>query len=207
VTRSRRFGLFLLLASICLPLAPLPVMAGDKQNDSAQPALRIDSVQADFSQEKRLKILVRPLLAKGLFVFQAPGNLRWEYLSPVHSLLLLHQGKIRKFGEHNGQMVEEPGFQADAMQVMLAEISTWLDGNFQDSETFTARFENKKSVLLTPKQEGLRALISRIELRLSEQPGLLDTVTIFEGPDSSTRLRFSHARLNQPLAESLFTQP
>ncbi|MCF6188451.1 MAG: outer membrane lipoprotein carrier protein LolA, partial [Desulfobulbaceae bacterium] len=154
-----------------------------------------------------LKILVRPLISPGRFFFPAPADLRWEYTTPFRSVLLLYGGRIRKFTERNGALVEEQGLQLDAMQVVLGEISGWLDGRFTDNAAFTTEFKDEKIVVLTPKSEGMRSFIRRIELKIADQAGLLDSVTIVEGPGSSTRLTFSHGVLNQAVAESLFTTP
>jgi hypothetical protein len=93
------------------------------------------------------------------------------------------------------------------MQVVLGEISGWLDGSFTDNASFEASFENDRTIILIPKEKSMRAFISSIELGLAEQPGLLHSVTIFEGPESFTKLIFSHAVLNQSIPDTLFTAP
>lgn len=193
----RRLVLFLL----CL-LLPVQAMAGE----SAPASLRLRSVQADFVQEKHLNILAHPIISKGIFLFQAPQSLRWEYKSPVHSVLLLHGGKVEKFVEREGRVEEEQGGPLTSMQVVISEISNWLDGRFTDNAMFAVSFPKKHLVLLTPKDAGLAALISRIELKLADQPGLLDEVTIFEGPGSFTRLTFSNRVLNRDIPPSRFTK-
>jgi len=166
---------------------------------------QIRSVQADFRQEKRLKILAAPLVSTGTFTFQSPGSLRWEYRNPVQSILLMHGGKVKKFIARDGVLVEERGMRLDSMQVVLAEISNWLDGRFAENNMFTTMFPDARTILLTPRKQELAALISSIELKLADQAGLLDEVTIFEGPDSSTRLIFSNRVLNREIPPSLFT--
>ncbi len=172
-----------------------------------QTDFRLQSVQADFSQEKHLKILVRPIFSQGQFFFQAPGSLRWEYKDPIHSILLMHGGKIRKFIDRNGRLVEDRGMRLDAMQVVLGEISGWLEGKFTDNATFRTSFINEQTILLTPKEASLEAYISSIELKLADQRGLLRSVTIFEGPDSFTRLLFSNTVLNQSIPVEIFSLP
>ena len=177
-----------------------------KQKTQRDPVV-LHSVQADFSQEKHLKILARPLVSTGRFVFQAPGSLRWEYTKPLRSVLVMHEGRIRKFTEVNGKLAEEHGLRLDAMQVVLTEISGWLAGRFTDNASFDVSYTDDRTVLLTPKREGMRTFIQSIELKLADQAGLLNSVTIAEGPDSFTRLLFSHSVLNQPVDQSLFTKP
>lgn len=198
------FGRFFLsLLWVLLLVVPSPAAV----DTSDQPSVRVQSVQADFIQEKHLKILVRPILSSGRFVFQAPNSLRWEYLKPFRSILVMDKGRIRKFVEHEGRMVEDKSIRLDAMGMVLGEISDWLEGRFTDNSAFTAQVVNGKTIRLSPKQEAMRGFISSIVLKLSDTPDLLDTVTIYEGPDSFTRLVFSDALLNQPVQERLFTGP
>ncbi len=201
----------LLPIALCFFISIPAVQAGaDSQEEPALQqelkAVQLRSVQSDFIQEKNLKILARPIISSGTFTFQAPLSLRWEYRTPIRSVLLMHSGKIKKFMERDGVLVEDKGMQLDAMQVVLSEISNWLDGRFTDNAMFTVSFPDKKSVLLAPKEQGLAALISSIELKLADQAGLLDQVIIFEGPDSSTILTFSNRTINQEIPVSLFTQ-
>jgi hypothetical protein len=168
---------------------------------------RLHSVRSDFRQEKHLQILARPIISDGTFIFQAPGSLRWEYLSPVRSVLLMHEGRVKKFIEQGGRLQEDKTMGFDTMQVVLADIANWLDGRFADNDMFIVTFPDDRTVLLVPKDKGLAALISSIELKVAGQEGLLDAVTIFEGPQSSTRLIFSKRVLNQEIPVSLFIEP
>lgn len=184
-----------------LGLAPAQGTGGVRKSS------RLQSVQADFIQETHLQILVRPIISRGRFVFQAPGSLRWEYREPFRSILLMFDGRVRKFTYRDGKPVANKGMQLDAMQVVLGEIKGWLGGRFTDNAAFKARFEDKRTILLTPKKKSLRQFISSIELKLAGQAGLLHSVTIFEGPGAFTKLVFSHVVLNQPVPDSLFTKP
>ena len=167
---------------------------------------KISSVQANFCQEKHLKMLSRPLISQGIFVFQAPASLRWQYLSPVQSLLLMDNGTTRTFSQQDGKLVEQGSMGMDAMQVVSQEISLWLAGRFTDNPTFAAELHPGRMIVLTPKEEGLARFISRIELVLADQPGLMESVTIYEGEDSFTRLLFSNARLNEKIPATVFTE-
>ena len=72
-----RAAILPLLFLLLLALLPAEAMA-----DKLQKPGRLRSVQAEFVQEKHLKILTRPLVSRGTFAFQAPQSLRWEYRSP-----------------------------------------------------------------------------------------------------------------------------
>lgn len=193
--------LLLVVLSFCIAI---PAARAGAENKGGPVQLR--SVRADFIQEKHLKILARPIISTGSFTFQAPQSLRWEYRTPIRSILLMHGGKVRKFVERDGVLAEDKGMRLDAMQVVLSEISNWLDGRFTDNAMFTVSFPKKQTILLTPKEQGFAALISSIELKLGDQAGLLDKVIIFEGPGAFTSLTFSNRMLNQEIPAAVFTQ-
>jgi len=184
---------------LCLLLAfGIPVASAERESPA------IESIQADFTQEKHLKILQKPLISTGTFIFAAPDSLRWEYRTPIPSVLLMHDGTIQKYIQQNGKFVAGRGMRLDSMQVILTEIGNWLDGRFSGNDMFTASFPSKNTVLLEPKDPALAGLISRIELKLAEQRGLLDSVTITEGPQSSTTMTFTNRVLNQDIPASAF---
>lgn len=202
-----RFFLFpalCILAAFSIVIPGHPAMAAENSTTH----VAVSSVQADFIQEKHLQILAQPLLSRGRFLFKAPDSLRWEYTSPFHSILLMDKGRVKKFIEKNGRMVEDTSMAMNGMQVVMTEISGWMDGRFSDNDAFIVRRKGK-TVTLIPKQQGMRAIISAIELRLADQTGLLQSVTIVEDPErkSFTRMVFSHALLNQPIDEHLFIRP
>jgi len=190
-----------LLIGICLIIL-IPVSGFSTTSRDQEP---VHSVQADFVQEKHLKILNRPIISTGTFAFQGPGSLRWEYLTPIPSILLLHNGNIRKFVKKDGNLREDRGIGLDAMQLMLGEISNWLVGRFTDNDIFTTSFPDKQTIILKPRGKSLAGLISKIELKPSEQKGVLDSVTIFEGSDSYTRMTFSNTVINKNIPDALFT--
>ncbi|HIP38259.1 MAG TPA: outer membrane lipoprotein carrier protein LolA [Desulfocapsa sulfexigens] len=170
-------------------------------------SVQVDSVQADFTQEKQLPILVRPIISKGRFVFQAPDSLRWEYFSPVRTVLLMHDGHIRKFVQHGELFKEEQGMGVDSMQIVLQEITGWLDGEITDTPTFKVHTKDNNRIILTPRQEALAKIISSIELKLLGQTGLMESVTLNEGEKSLTRMVFSDGKLNEKIPAVTFIKP
>jgi outer membrane lipoprotein-sorting protein len=166
----------------------------------------IETIRADFIQEKHLKILSKPLISKGVLYFKAPGSLRWEYESPVRSVLLMHNGQINRFVKSGESFSRDSGMKLQAMQVVMDEITLWLSGRFQDNPNFKATLEPGPKIVLTPRENAFTAIIARIDLILSEQPGVINSVTIFENEESLTKLIFKDAILNEPLNDSLFEE-
>ncbi len=201
------------LAKKLYPMAFLFVISGlflgwtGNVKEFRKEARSVQSLSADFVQEKNLKILIQPIVSKGKFRFKKPDSLRWEYESPVRSILLMHNGDMRRFLEGQDGLREDHGPGKQGMQVVMGQISLWLSGNFENIPDFQATVEENRAIVLTPASASLSAFISRIELIPSDRPGVLRSVILYEGEDSYTTIRFENVKVNEDLPESLFVEP
>ncbi|BBO75357.1 hypothetical protein DSCW_27740 [Desulfosarcina widdelii] len=191
--------LLILSAGLCLGWA-------DSWEGIRAAAEDVNSISADFVQEKHLPILAKPLVSNGRFVYRRPDSLRWEYFSPVKSVLLMVDGKARRFVESEQGLVEDAGARMQAMQFVMPEIGGWLSGRFEDNPMFDARLEENGRIVLIPKDEGMARFIQRIELLLSEQPGVIEQVLIFEGEKAYTRMQFTDIQVNPVIEDRLFRE-
>jgi outer membrane lipoprotein-sorting protein len=165
----------------------------------------VSSIRAEFSQEKHLKILRQPLVSTGVLYYQGPLSLRWEYRAPVKSILLMHAGRARRFVWDRDAFVEITGSGMDAVRFVAEEIPRWLQGRFDENPNFDVVLQNS-TIVLNPKSAALADMIQRIELQLAQQPGVIDSVTVFEGADNFTRFVFHDTQLNMALPETVFTE-
>ena len=190
-------AIFLLTVFFCIGWA-------DSWEELETAAGTVTSVRAGFTQEKHMKILVRPLVSEGILLFQGPDSLRWEYKHPVQSILLLHKGKTRRFVQKSGSLVEDASANLQSMQVVVQEITQWLSGRFDENPAFTARLAPGRVIVLVPKDESFARLIQRIEIHLSDRPAIIKSVMIFESEDTFTKLDFKDVIINQKLDDALF---
>jgi len=191
------FAMVLLSARLCFAWA-------DTMEDLRTAAGRITSISAKFVQEKHMKVLVRPLISEGLFFYQAPDSLRWEYQRPIKSILITHAGNTRKYVQKDGKLIADAAAASPAMQFIITEISRWLKGRFDENPVFTARLESGRRIRLSPNYKGIADMIQRIELVLSDRPGVMESVMIYENENSYTLLKFTQVELNRPPAAGIF---
>ena len=85
-----------LLLALFLLLPPSSVRA-DSWGAFREASNRIASIEARFVQRKTLPILAKPFVSSGRFFYQPPGSLRWEYERPVRSVLLMYEGKVKRY--------------------------------------------------------------------------------------------------------------
>ncbi len=187
------------------------VMLGwaDNWEDIQRESAKIKSVSAHFSQEKHMQILTRPLVSKGLFYFQAPDSVRWEYISPIRSILLMRKGDIRRYTVGSKGLVEDKGGSLEYMQIVLQEISRWSTGQFTANEHFSATLKGGRGakIILTPRETGLSSIISRIVITLSpDRPGVIKSVKIIESEGNYTLFEFTDVQINGKISESLFRE-
>ena len=190
--------------AVILASAGLGLGWADNWDDIKAGAGKVTSISAEFTQEKHMKILVRPLISKGVFYFQAPHSLRWEYRSPIQSILLTHNGKTKRYIRKKGKVIEDAGVDLPAVQVVLHEITQWLNGRFDENPAFIPHLEAGPKIVLRPKEKSLAKMIQRIEPVLTDRVGIIKSVTIFEGEDSFTKIEFTNMMLNPPLPDTLF---
>jgi len=197
----RFFSVILLLVAACICIGWADTWEGIREATGT-----IRTIRADFVQEKHLSILSKPFISKGVFYYQAPDSLRWEYTSPVRSILLMHKGKTRRYTDTGKGFVESSRMDSQGMQMVLQEIALWLGGHFSDDPAFDAALKDGRRIVLTPKEKGFSKMIQHIDLMLSDTPGIIKSVEIYEDENSFTRLLFRNAEINEEIKEAVFLE-
>ncbi len=189
---------------VLIAVSCLTIGWADNWDEIKTTAGQVHTVKCDFIQEKQMKILANPLVAKGVLYFKVPGSLRWEYTSPIRSILLMHKGKTKRFVMRKDGFIEDNSANLQAMGFVIKEITMWLNGRFDENPQFTATLKGSRKILLLPKEKSFSMMIQKIELELSDQPGIIKSVKIYESNDSFTRLIFNRSILNDKIDDSIF---
>ena len=196
------------LAVAAVLLLPAAASAGWARNwDSIRQAMStVHSVSARFTQKKNLKILDRPLTSYGTFHYRAPGDLRWEYLSPIKDVLLVHGDNVAKYTWNGSRLARDRGPQIEATRVVMEQIASWLRGDFKDNRAFVPGLQpgHPVRVVLVPAGNSLKEFIVRVTLTLSDTPGVIASIEIAEPGGSSTVIAFSRVELNTDIPDSVF---
>ena len=191
--------MFVMIAASCLTIG-----WADSWDQIKNAAGQVDTVRCDFIQEKHMKILANPLVSKGVLYFKVPGSLRWEYTSPIRSVLLTHKGKTKRFIMRKDSFIGDSSANLQAMGFVLKEITMWLNGRFDENPQFTATLKAGHKILLLPKEKSFSMMIQKIELILSDRPGIIKSVIIYESDNSFTKLVFKKTILNDKIDDSMF---
>ncbi len=166
------------------------------------------SVKAEFLQKRSLPILTKPLFSEGKLFFSIPDSLRWEYLSPLRSVMLRKGNNIQIYNFSDGVWKPEMAQAVESRRMVLAEISHWFQGRFDESKAFKHVYSPgpPARVMMVP-GEGINRFIHRIEIVLSARPGVIDRVEIEEPGGSRTSIEFKNVEINSSFSSEVFEKP
>lgn len=168
----------------------------------------IRTLKADFSQNKHLKFLKAPLISKGRLYYRAPDLLRWEYISPIKSVLLKDGDKSRVYQFLEGAWRAGNGQAVEVRNMVFAEINNWLKGRFTGGSFLSPSYSSGPPIriTLTPGAE-LRSFLESIELTFSDKPGVIKSVNLMESGGAQTRIEFTAVQINSGLPAKIFEKP
>jgi outer membrane lipoprotein-sorting protein len=177
-------------------------------NSLKEASRNIRSVKAEFSQKRSLPILTKPLVSEGKLFYSVPDSLRWEYISPLRSVMLRKGNKIQIYNFSDGVWKPEMAQAVESRRMILTEISHWFQGRFDESNAFKQSYSPgpPERVILVSK-EGIEKFISKIEIVLSTKPGVIDRVEIEEPGGSRTSIIFKNVKINSSLPPDIFEKP
>jgi outer membrane lipoprotein-sorting protein len=163
------------------------------------------SFACDFRQERRLAIFAKPVVFSGKLFLARPDRLRWEFTSPIASLLILDGKTGRRCGE--GSPASEFNLERDpVMRLVAGQLRTWTNGNYRELlGEFGLELAAGPSLILKPRKEGLASFLNRIVVVFDPDSLQPVRVEIHEEGGDRTVISFSSYRLNPELAPALFS--
>ena len=166
----------------------------------------IKTIQARFVQKKFMKILARPLISEGRFYYVAPDSFRWEYLKPLRSVVIASSGDTRRYTLSGGKMIEDKSGGAQAMRIVLSEVTGWMSGKFDQNPSFTATLKEGTNILitLTPAGKSMSGMIEKIEITVSRKAAAVKSVKIIESANAFTQIDFADVEINKVISSSVF---
>lgn len=167
---------------------------------------KIKTMRADFNQKKFMKILSRPLVSEGRFYYNAPDSFRWEYMTPLRSVVISSNNKTRRFIYSDGKMVEDKTGGAQAMQIVLNDVSGWISGKFDQNPSFNAAITDgvNTTITLTPVEKNMAGFIQKIEIVLSPKTATVQSVKIIEDANTFTHIDFHNVQTNKFIDPAVF---
>lgn len=203
---------------LILMLLPLlfivpPVFAEDNGklssfiHDVEAKAATVKTLTCTLKQERHLAIFARPVIFQGRMALEKPDKLRWEFTSPIASVLIFNGAKgLKCSGNSEPQrfnLATDP-----IMQMVSKQIWTWVNGSYAtlQEQYRMVLLEPGPCLVLTANDPKIARAISSVKISFNPDSLQPTTVRIQEPGGDHTVISFSDFILNQPLDQSLFNR-
>jgi outer membrane lipoprotein-sorting protein len=171
----------------------------------------VDTVEADFTQEKTLAMFDHTLTISGHFAIEKPSKLVWIVKKPVRYAVLIQGSEIHQWDEDTNktqviQLGNDPVFKA-----VTAQINAWFLGDYEVLlKTFAVELVKEKPLVLgfVPLKDSVPSkMLKRIEMTFGKDESYIDNMFIEEVDGDSTRLKFIDPKLNEKIKKEVWEIP
>ena len=199
----RALLILLSLASLAraeLDLKPLETWIGKQKT--------LQSLDADFVQERKLPSLKKPAVTPGRMRMVRPGKLRWELGNPVKTLAVSDGTTMTLL-----DVAKKRGKKIDTSSPEARQFTLLSDEAFRDLAGFKNAFELVESrmsgsiyqLTVRPKDKSLRKHVSWMFLDIDTRSQELRALDLELEDKSRIRTVFSNAKINAKVDPAIFT--
>lgn len=187
------------LARAELDLKPLETWIGKQKT--------LQSLDADFVQERKLPSLKKPLTTPGRMRMQRPGKLRWELGDPVKTLAVSDGTTMTLLdvAKKRGKTIAAGSPEAKQFTLLSDEAFRDLAGFQQTFELIESRMSGPiYQLTVRPKDKAMRKHVSWMFLDIDTRSQELRALDL--ELDDKTRIRtvFANAKINPKLDAAVF---
>jgi outer membrane lipoprotein-sorting protein len=184
---------------------PVSDIAAFKKNYIAVSS-KIQTLQADFKQNKTISALTEEITSKGKFWFKRNDKVRMDYVEPFVYRLIINGDKIavRDNQKESKVNVKSNKLFQEVNRVMI----DCMQGTVLDNKTFTTRFfENETSFLLelTPATKTFKEFFSTIVLVIERKDYSPKSILLNEPEGDKTLINLSNKVINGQVSDEVFS--
>ena len=165
----------------------------------------IKTLQADFTQTKKMDFLDKSIVTYGKMSLKTPNMLAWKYTKPYQYSIVFKDNKI--FINDQGKKSS-----ADVKSKTFEKINKLIVGSsngqmFNDPEFSVAYLKNANFNIakFIPKSAQLLKYIKQIELSFPKGQSTVSQVNMTEASGDTTNIVFKNTKINAPTAASEFS--
>ena len=166
----------------------------------------ISTLQADFTQTKKLRMLSEAMTSKGKMWCTQPNLLRWEYTSPYPSAFILNNGKVLLSKGERGRVISVNRSKM-LRQITRLMIPNGLGKCLTDEKDFKVSVETKANLhilTLLPQSKELKQLFARIILYYDRKQAVVTRVEMYEKNGDNSIIELTSIKTNAAINESVY---
>ena len=194
-----------ILFSLCSITSALAQTSAIDEISKASQA--VETVQADFTQTKRLKMLNDAMVSKGRMWCTQPNRLRWEYTTPYASLFILNGDKVlfKNSKRSNTLNANRHKRIREMIRIMIPSNLGKVLSEKKDFHATTETTENQHILALIPQNKEMKQMFTRIVLYYDRKQAVVTQIEMFEKNGDSTTIQLSSIKKNIVINPSVFT--
>lgn len=145
-----------------------------------------------FSQEKHIKVLAKPLKSSGYLLLANNDAVVWQTLKPIKSTTLISESDLKQFNKNN-QLVSLPAnADTETSQLISSTFLAILSGNLNDLhanfELVVVCDQATWDINLIPTDPSIQRLLKHIQIKGSTH---IERLSFTEANDDTTKLLFT----------------
>lgn len=172
--------------------------------DKAASAMK--SMQCDFTQTKRMKLLKREMKSTGVMYFKQPDKLRWQYTAPYDYTFIMNGDKVHIKSTKSTQDINVQGNKI-FRQITNIILNTVTGGGLKSASDFTVEvYKSEKGYFakLYPKKKEVKQVYQLIEIYFNPALTMVSSVKMIEKTGDETLVNLNNLKANAPINEKMF---
>lgn len=202
-----RLPLLLLISLLSLPVtAQTAKEAAAAKTAITAAAQKINTLQCDFTQTKRLKMLNNQVVSRGRMYYQKSDRLRWEYTSPYSYTFLLNgnqalmrQGRQTKVSSTAGNKTLR-----EVSRIMMSSVVGNCLSNTRDFKVALRQVGGRWQATLTPQRGTMKQMFKNIRLTFNRQTKQVQSVLLTEKNGDTTLIELHNTIINKAIDAKIF---
>lgn len=166
----------------------------------------LHSLQCDFVQSKRMKILNKDMISKGVLYFKKPDKIRWQYTTPYDYTFIMNGDKVQIKSTKSTKNIDIQGNKI-FRQVTSIILNTITGGGLKNSPDFDVELFKLNDVYfakMRPKKREVMQVYSSIEVYFNASLTMVESIKMIEKSGEYTVVKLISPKVNNPINENVF---
>jgi len=166
---------------------------------------QVRSFSSEFVQERRLALFTEPVIFHGSLTVVRPDRLRWEFTSPVPSVLIFRGEQGIRCNDKAPPAHFDLGTDP-IMRTVAEQLWLWLGGDYSRlNALYLMEKSGPTSLRIIPKNQAMLDYISSVTITFNKTSRQPEKVEIADPGGDSTIISFNSYVLNNNTSDVLFS--
>lgn len=168
----------------------------------------IETVQADFVQEKDLAMFKHKMVIRGSLAVKNPDRIAWHVQEPVRYSMVIREAVLKQWDEDTNQVQTLRLDKNPSFKPVFKQLSGWFAGRYAEVRKryeVTVRDRSPVTLVFRPKKDtGMEKVIEQVVVVFRDDERYIRQLKVLQVNGDKTTFRFLDTRLNEPIDEDVW---